>query len=227
MSLKLTWYGHSAFSLDISGTKLLIDPFLTNNPLAPISADKAEADYILLTHAHGDHLGDTVAIALRTKATVIGVVEVANWIRKQGIDNVQAQAIGSKQSLPFGTVEFVRADHGSSFPDGTDGGKAVGIVIEAEGKRLYFAGDTTLFPEMSLIGALGLDLACIPIGGKYTMGPEDALTAIKLLHPKAVFPIHYNTFAEIYQDPSTWALRVNNETSAQAIIVDPGSSFSI
>ena len=227
MALKLTWYGHSAFSLDIDGTKVLIDPFLNNNPLAPISADEAEADYIILTHAHEDHLGDTVAIALHTGAMVIGVVEVVNWLRKQGVQNVHAQSTGGVHSFPFGDVKFVKAEHSSSFPDGTYGGQASGFVLEAEGKRIYFAGDTALFSDMKLIGDLDLDLACVPIGGNFTMGPEDALTAITWLHPKAAFPIHYNTFADIYQDASTWARRVNNETSAHAIIVDPGSSFTI
>ena len=227
MALKLTWYGHSAFSLDIDGTKVLIDPFLSNNPLSPIKADEVQADYILLTHAHEDHVGDTVAIAMRTGAMVIGVVEVTDWLRKEGIQNVHPESTGGVHSFPFGTIKFVKAEHNSSFADGTYGGQASGIILEAKGKRIYFAGDTALFSDMKQFGELELDLACVPIGGNVTMGPEDALTAITWLHPKAAFPTHYNTFADIYQDASTWARRVNNETSAQAIIVDPGSSFSI
>jgi L-ascorbate metabolism protein UlaG (beta-lactamase superfamily) len=227
MSLKLTWYGHSAFGLDIDGTNILIDPFLTNNPLAPVSADTLEASYIMLTHAHGDHLGDTVAIAQRTKATVIGNVEVTNWLGKQGIQNVHVLSLGDGFTFPFGQVTYVKAEHGSAFPDGTDGGQACGIILEAQDKRIYFAGDTALFPEMKLIGERKIDLACLPIGGHFTMGPDDALTAIDWIHPQVVFPIHYNTFPDIYQDVAAWARRVNNETSAQAIVVDPGSSFSV
>jgi L-ascorbate metabolism protein UlaG (beta-lactamase superfamily) len=227
MTIKITWFSHSAFQLDIDGIIVLVDPFITGNPLATISADELDADYILLTHAHGDHLGDTVPIAERTNAQVIGMAEVAYWMEAHGIENTHAQNTGGSYRHPFGEVKFVKAEHSSSFPDGTYGGQACGIVLTTDDKRLYFAGDTALFSDMKLVGELEIDLACLPIGDNFTMGPSDAVTATKWIHPKAVFPIHYNTFPVIVQDAAGWARRVNNETSAQAIVVDPGSGFSI
>ena len=227
MTIKITWLGHSAFKLDINGTGILIDPFLTDNPLASTTADKVDADYILLTHAHGDHLGDTVPIAQRTNAQIIAVAEICHWMEDNGLENTHAQNTGGSFRHPFADVKFVKAEHSSSFPDKRYGGQACGIVISVDGKRVYFAGDTALFSDMKLIGELEIDLACLPIGDNYTMGPSDAVIATKWIHPRAVFPIHYNTWPLLVQDAAGWARRVNNETSAQAIVVDPGSSFSI
>ena len=226
MSIKITWFGHSGFALDLNGTKVLIDPFLTGNPLATIDPNEVAADYILLTHAHGDHLGDTEAIAKRTGATVIATAEIAGWAQRKGL-KAHAQNTGGGKQHAFGHVKLVRADHSSSFPDGTYAGEPNGIVLTADGKRLYFAGDTALYTDMRLIGNLGIDAAFLPIGDNFTMGPADSIEAIKLIRPKIVFPIHYNTFDVIAQDASAWAQQVQNETDARAIIVDPGGDFSI
>ena len=226
MSIKITWFGHSGFALDLNGTNVLIDPFLTDNPLATIDPNEVAADYILLTHAHGDHLGDTEAIAKRTGATVIATAEIAGWAQRKGLKAHEQNTGGGKQHA-FGHVKLVRADHSSSFPDGTYAGEPNGIVLTADGKRLYFAGDTALYTDMRLIGNLGIDAAFLPIGDNFTMGPADSIEAIKLIRPKIVFPIHYNTFDVIAQDASAWAQQVQNETDARAIIVDPGGDFSI
>jgi L-ascorbate metabolism protein UlaG (beta-lactamase superfamily) len=227
MSISITWFSHSGFRLSVNGASILIDPFLTGNPLAVNDPATLDADYILLTHAHGDHLGDTVPIAKRTGATVVGVAEVEWWMQKQGVQKTHGQNAGGGFNYPFGHVKYVRADHSSSFPDGTYAGNPCGIVLTVDNKRLYFAGDTALFSDMRLIADTMIDVAFLPIGDNFTMGPEEAITATKWLNPRAVFPIHYNTFDVIYQDVAAWARRTNNETSAQAIVVDPGSSFTI
>ncbi|GAB4545763.1 MAG: metal-dependent hydrolase [Anaerolineae bacterium] len=226
MAIKVTWLGHSGFQLDLNGANVLIDPFLSGNPLATVSPENLDAEFILLTHVHGDHLGDTVAIAQRTGAQVIGVAEVAGWMAAKGI-KAHGQNVGGGFAHPFGHAKYVRADHSSTFPDGSSGGTACGIVITVNGTKLYFAGDTALFSDMTLIGNLGIDVAFLPIGDNYTMGPTDCIEAIRLIRPKAAFPIHYNTWPLLQQDAAGWAQRVHNETDAKAIIVDPGGSFSV
>jgi L-ascorbate metabolism protein UlaG (beta-lactamase superfamily) len=227
MAIKVTWLSHAGFLLDINGTSVLIDPFLTDNPLASISPDEIPADYILVTHGHGDHLGDTVPIAKRTNAMVIATHEICEWLQKQGVQRTHGQNVGSSYQYPFGQVSLVKAVHGSSLPDSTDAGPACGIVLTADDKKLYFAGDTGLFPEMRSIGELGIEVAFLPIGGKYTMGPDESLQAVEWIKPQAVFPIHYNTWGEIQQDVVSWAQRVHNNTSAKAIVLDPGSAFFV
>jgi len=227
MAIRITWFGHSAFQLEYDGTTLLIDPFLSGNPLNVADPDSLTPDYILLTHAHSDHLGDTVAIAQRTGAKVIGVWEVHAWMQAQGIENTHPQNVGGGFRHPFGHVKFVRADHSSSFPDGTYGGLACGIVLTLDAYRLYFAGDTAYFSDMALIGNMGIDFAALPIGDNFTMGPSEAVEATLLIRPRTVFPIHYNTFPVIQQDAGAWAQRITNETDARPIIVDPGGSFTV
>lgn len=226
MSIKVTWYGHSAFRLDLENAVVLVDPFLSGNPLAPVRAADVPADFIILTHAHGDHLGDTLPIAQRTGATIIASAEVANWAQQHGL-RAHGQNTGGGYLHPFGHVKFVRADHSSSFPDGSYGGPALGFVLTSQSKRLYFAGDTALFSDMRLIGDGGIDIAFLPIGDNFTMGPDDSLQAIGLLRPEAAFPIHYNTFPVIQQDVAAWARCVTNDTPARAIVLDPGLSFLV
>jgi L-ascorbate metabolism protein UlaG (beta-lactamase superfamily) len=146
---------------------------------------------------------------------------------QQGIEQTHAQNTGGGYNHPFGHAKFVRADHSSSFPDGTYAGLASGIVLTVGNSRLYFAGDTALFSDMSLVGDLGIDVAFLPIGDNFTMGPDESLVAIEWIRPQAVFPIHYNTFPVIYQNVSDWASRVHTATSAKAIVLDPGSHFTV
>lgn len=223
--IKLTWLGHATWDVEISGTRVLIDPFLSGSPVAPVGANEVEADYIIVTHGHGDHVGDTVAIAERTGATVIANAEIARWLRDQGLENVHPQHIGGGFHYPFGYVKLTIAVHGSSLPDGGYGGMPAGVLITAEGKKLYHAGDTGLFASMELIGDEGLDLALLPIGDNYTMGPDDALRAVKLLRPHVAIPMHYETFDLISQDPRAWADRVCAETETQALVLDVGAWY--
>jgi L-ascorbate metabolism protein UlaG (beta-lactamase superfamily) len=221
------YLGHAAFQLDFDGVIVLIDPFLDENPFAPISKETIEADYILVTHGHGDHFGDTEEIAKRTGAVVVSNSEICDWLEKQGI-NTHAQHLGGGHQYPFGNVKLTNALHGSSLPDGTYGGNPCGfLIIDNSGKRLYFAGDTGLFGDMRLIGEEGLDFAALPIGDNYTMGPDDALRAVKLLEPHVVMPMHYDTFDVIKQDAAAWAKRVVAETSAQVALIKPGEHYSL
>jgi L-ascorbate metabolism protein UlaG (beta-lactamase superfamily) len=227
MPIKVTWYGHAAFGLELDGYQLLIDPFLTDNPSAAISADQAEADFILISHGHGDHLGDALAIAKRSGAPVISNFEIVNWFADQGIEG-HAQHIGGGFHHPFGYLKLTLALHGSALPDGSYGGNPTGFLLTTtDEKKLYFACDTGLFSDMTLIGDEGLDLAAVPIGDNFTMGPDDALKAVKFLHPARVIPIHYDTWDLIAQDANQWADRVRAETEAEPIVLDPGESVTI
>lgn len=227
MSIKVTWYSHACFLIETDGGKLLIDPFITDNPLSPINADAVDADYILVSHGHGDHLGDTVNIAKRTGAMVISNFEIQNWLLGQGIENVHPQHIGGGFDYPWGRVKLTHALHGSALPDGSYGGNPCGFLFYVQEKKLYHACDTGLFYDMKLIGEEGIDLAILPIGDNFTMGPEDALRAVKLIEPAHVIPIHYNTFDVIKQDPHAWANRVKEETSAKVTVMNPGDHIEL
>ena len=186
-----------------------------------------QADYILVSHGHGDHVGDTLAIAKRTGATVISNAEIAGWLKKQGV-KTHAQHLGGGFKHPFGYLKLTLAIHGSGLPDGTYGGNPAGFLLTTNhGKKIYMACDTGLFGDMRLIGEEGLDLAVLPIGDNYTMGPDDALRAVKLLQPKVVTPIHFNTWDLITQDPHAWAQRVEKETGARVHILRPGESLTL
>lgn len=225
MSVKLTWYGHAVLGLETDGHHILVDPYLTGNPVAPITPDQVNPEFILVSHGHGDHIGDTVAIARRTGALVISNYEIANWLDNQGVET-HAQHIGGGFKYPFGYLKLTNALHGSALPDGSYGGNPAGFLLtNAEGQKVYMAGDTGLFGDMRLIGEEGIDLAVIPIGDNFTMGPDDALRAAKLLQPKHIIPIHYNTFDLLSQDANAWARRVQAETNAQVHVLKPGESY--
>jgi len=228
VSIKVTYHGHACFVVEGGGAKLLIDPFLSGNPRADIGPEAVEADYILVSHAHGDHLGDTVEIGRRTGATVISNHEIASYCAAQGLE-VHGMHIGGSYGFPFGRVQLTIAHHGSSFPDGSYGGNPAGFLITmtTEGQTVYFAGDTGLTYDMSLIGEKGIDLAILPIGDNYTMGPDDALRAVELLQPRSVVPMHYNTFPVIEQDPEAFLARVAAETGIDGQVLKPGESLTL
>ena len=227
MKTTFTWYGHATLGLTVGEHKLLVDPFFTGNPVAPITADEALADFILVTHGHGDHVGDAQAIAKRNNALIISNFEIAGWFAEQGLES-HAQHLGGGFHHPFGYLKLTLALHGSALPDGGYGGNPAGLLLTTpDGKKIYMAGDTGLFGDMQLIGDEGIDLAVIPIGDNYTMGPDDALRAVKLLRPKQVVPIHYNTWSLIEQDPHAWKVRVEAETSAKVVVLKPGESLDL
>ena len=225
MTIKITWYSHACFLIDTGSGKLLTDPFLTGNPLAPIQPEDINPDYILVSHGHGDHVGDTIPIAKRTGATVISNFEIQNWLVAQGIENSHPQHIGGGFDYPWGRVKLTTALHGSALPDGSYGGNPCGFLFYIQGKKIYHACDTGLFYDMKLIGEEGIDLAILPIGDNFTMGPDDALRAVKLIEPDQVVPIHYDTFDIIRQDPNDWANKVRDETNTTVLVMKPGDSL--
>ncbi|GAB4516951.1 MAG: metal-dependent hydrolase [Anaerolineae bacterium] len=227
MAISFTWQGHSTFSLDINGHSVLIDPFLSGNPLAVSNPDDLNPELILVSHAHGDHTSDLVPIAKRTGAPVVCNFEIGNYLMRQGVENVVQVNTGGTYHGDFLDAKWTIAFHSSSFPDGTYGGMPNGFVIMANGIKLYYTGDTALFSDMSLIGDMGIDVAFMPIGDFFTMGIDDSIRAIQFIRPRLVVPMHYNTFPSIVQDASDWANRVNAETSATPIVLDPGNTYTI
>lgn len=199
--MKYTYYGQSCFLLETSNKKLLFDPFISHNPLAKSVDIKAiEADYIFVSHGHGDHVADLVEIAKQTKAIVVAMPEIIDWVQKQGVENVHPMNFG-KHTFDWGNVRMVVATHSSGLPDGSYGGNPAGFVIEADGKQIYFAGDTGLTLEMKLLADLyQLEYAILPIGGNFTMDVDDALLATKYFACDNVIGVHYNTFPLIAID---------------------------
>ena len=223
--LEVRFLGHSALFISDGTTRIVVDPFLTGNPKAAAAADQLEADLIVLTHAHGDHYGDSVAISKRTGAPIVANFEITNYAEKQGAKGV-GMNLGGTYKFKGGSLKWFPAWHSSSFPDGTYGGLAQGFVLELGGKRVYNSCDTALFSDMGLIAPLKVDLAILPIGDHFTMGPEDALRALELIRPKQVLPVHYNTFPPIAQDGQTFIERARIQGIGGKALV-PGEAITL
>lgn len=225
-TIRLTWHGHATFTLTIGGVKVVVDPFFAPlNPVARVKVEEVTADFILQTHGHGDHISHTIPLAQRTGATVIANFEIANWLNGHGVSKTHAQHIGGGYHHAFAHVKMTHAIHGSGLPDGSYGGNPGGFLLTAGAKRIYIAGDTALFSDMALYGAGGLDVAIVPIGDNYTMGPDDALLALRYLRPKVVIPCHYNTWPVIAVDVTAWAERVTAESDTQPVVLDVEDSY--
>lgn len=206
--LKLTYLSHSSFILDDGTHKLVIDPFLSGNPTAPMKADDIEAHFVVLTHAHGDHLGDGLDIAKKHDALVIAVNELAGYASSQGA-KAHNMHIGGAYNFDFGRLKFTIAHHGSSSPDGQYMGEPAGVVITMGGKTVYHTGDTGLFLDMQLIGERdAIDCMIAPIGDNFTMGIDDAVMAVEFVKPALAIPMHYNTFPVIEADPDEFKNKV-------------------
>lgn len=205
--MNLTYLGHSCFLLETARARILIDPFLTGNPSATRQASEIACDFILVSHGHEDHSGDALEIAKRNQATIVANYEIAEYFGAQGA-KTHGMNPGGGFNFPFGRVKLTLAHHTSSVKAGLNPvylGVPCGLLIHADGKTVYHAGDTALFLDMQLIGRAGLDVALLPIGDNYTMGPEDALTALDFLKPKLAVPMHYNTWPPIAQDAAKFA----------------------
>jgi L-ascorbate metabolism protein UlaG (beta-lactamase superfamily) len=226
MTVELTYHGHDCFSIRAGGADLLIDPFLTGNELADVKPEELNPSYVLVSHAHGDHLGDAVPIAKRTGAQVISNFEIANYMEKNGI-TANPMHIGGARQFPFGKVKLTIAHHGSSFEDGSYGGTPCGFLMWLEGKVLYFAGDTALTYDMKLYGEEGIDVAMVPIGDNFTMGPEDAVKAVQFLQPKQAVLMHYNTFGLITQDAEAVANEIRRQTTSEPVLLKPGETLTL
>jgi L-ascorbate metabolism protein UlaG (beta-lactamase superfamily) len=223
--MDIRFLGHAAFALEHAGTTVLIDPFLTGNPKAAASADEVAADVILLTHGHGDHYGDTIAIAKRTGATVVAITEIADEIGEEGIEAVDAN-LGGTAEFDWGSVRLTPAWHTSTTPKGTVSTPA-GLVIEFGDKRIYHLGDTALFSDLALPGRRGhLDVALMCIGGHYTMDRFDAVVAAELVGADQVIPCHYDTFPPVETDAQAFKADVQNAGYAEVVILEPGETHT-
>lgn len=226
--MKVSYHGHSVVKIVSEGKTILIDPFITGNSLTDLKASEVNADVILLTHGHNDHVGDTVELAKRNSSLVVAPNELAVYLGWEGL-NVHPMHIGGSRQFDFGKVKYTLAFHGSSYQTENNEliytGMPGGILFTAEGKTIYHAGDTALFSDMKLIGELNdIDIAFLPIGDNFTMGPEDALIAAEWLKAKVVVPIHYNTFPVIEQDADDFVSRL---TSSEGKVMAPGDVIEL
>jgi L-ascorbate metabolism protein UlaG (beta-lactamase superfamily) len=214
--IKFSYFGHSCFMIDNGITKLLFDPYFTGNPAATVKQEDVDCQYIFVSHAHGDHLGDAALIAKRTGAMIIGVPEVLRLCQEQGCENVYGMNIGGSHRFPFGKVRMTTAIHSC----GVAGGHACGFVVHFDTINIYFAGDTSLFSDMQIIGRKeNIDYAILPIGDEYTMGMEDAAMAAQLLNARNVIPVHYNTWGKIAQNPEEYKQMTESMSRAEVHIV--------
>jgi len=225
--MRVTYLGHSAFQVETHGKSILIDPYLEGNPRAAADPKKIDAHLILVTHAHGDHLGDAIAISKRTGAPIMAVYEVANYCEQQGARTIDGH-IGGVNKLPFCEVKYFPAFHGSTTNDGVSLGMPCSYVLTVEGKHIYHAGDTSLFGDMSLIGdEFALDMALLPIGGHYTMGIDDAVRAQRRLRAKVVVPMHYSTWESINADPQEFDAKIASQGIGRCQVLRPGERFEL
>ena len=223
---RLTFHGHSCFLLEHGGRRILFDPFLTGNPKADVEAAALpKLDAILLTHGHGDHLGDAVPLAKLHKATVVAPYELANWCAEQGAPNVHPMHIGGAHDFPFGKVKLVVAFHGGGV-EGDDAGRFTtfpcGYVVTVGGRSVYHTGDTALTLEMQLLEGR-VDVMLLPIGDNFTMGIEDAARAVAFVKPKVAIPMHWGTFPDVEADPQAFQQAVGKQ--AQVVVLQPGQSY--
>lgn len=225
--MKLKYFSHSAFQITANNGKIiLIDPFFDGNPTSPVKSENVFADFIILTHAHGDHIGDTFKIAKRCDSTIICVNELANYIQSKGF-KAHNMHIGGSHNFEFGRVKFTIAHHGSVTPDGVYGGEAAGVIVSVDGKNIYHTGDTGLFYDMKLIGEINsIDFMLLPIGDNFTMGIDDAVMAVDFVNPKFSVPMHFDTFPLITADPNLFKSKVEGK-GKKCIILKYGEEISL
>jgi L-ascorbate metabolism protein UlaG (beta-lactamase superfamily) len=226
--MRVTYFGHSCFLVETAQARLVLDPFFTGNPVCAARLTDIRCDYVLVSHGHDDHSGDALALARQCDATLIANYEIAEYFAAQGA-RTHGMNPGGGFAFPFGRVKLTLAHHSSSFDAGLAPvymGTPCGLLIEADDQRLYHAGDTALFLDMQLIGRGGLDLALLPIGDNFTMGPDDALTALDFLQPRLTVPMHYNTWPIIGQDAEDFARRAGR-AGYQVKVLAPGLALTL
>ena len=226
--MKFTYYGHACFAVEAGGSTLLFDPFITPNPLAEkIDVEQVAADFILVSHGHGDHVADVVQIAKRTGATVIAPFEVGSWFEKQGLEKVQGMNPGGAAKMPFGRVKMTVAIHSSSMPDGSYGGNPAGFVVETSDGNFYYLGDTALTSDMKLIGeSTKVHFAVLPIGDFYTMGIDDAIRAAEFVGTKRIVGVHYDTFPPIETDRAA-AMKAASAAGKELLLPNIGETIEL